>query len=178
MGSDPLLHSTLTSPKRPIGAMVLAVILLLSGLFVGGERVFVLLQVFSTADNVVVAPSFYPALLRTGITSVTAILAAIGLFAGSRFGWWFATAHVAWRISTQGVLPLLGLLVSQGDFVASLATLVAPFLIFGGLLLYLLRRNVKAYYSILAGSVSVAAALLISTFLLAFALDIWQTAVG
>lgn len=181
MGSDRLLHSTMNPPpnarKRPIGAMILAIILLLSGLFIGGERVFVLLKVFSTADNVVIDPSFYPALLRTGITSISAIIAAVGLLVGSRFGWWFATAHVAFRISTQVVLPLLGLLAGHAN-IALLATLIAPFVIFGGLLLYLMRGNVKAYYSILAGSVSVAAALLISTFLLAFALDIWQTAVA
>ena len=179
MDSDRLLRSIESpGPKRPVGAMILAIILLLSGLFVGGDRVFVLLRVFSTADNVVLSPSSYVALLRTAITSITAIVAAIGLLAGSRFGWWWAASHIAWRISTQGILPLLGLLVSQADFTASALTLFSPFLIFGGLLLYLMRRSVKAYYSISMGSVVVIAALLISTLLLAISLDFLQVAVA
>ncbi len=169
---------TASRTKRPIGTLILAAILLLSGLAVGGQRCYQLLSAFSSGDNVVIHPSFYVAVTRDIVTSATAILGAIGLLLGRAFGWWVSIVHAYWRLSIQGLLPLLGLMTarsspdapSQSNTVS--ATLTASF-VFLLIVLYLQKNTVLSYLGINVRRTIVNVALLVLCVGFAFVLDIW-----
>ena len=164
--------------KRPIGTLILAAIFLLSGLWVGGQRCYQLISVFSSGDNVVIHPSFYVAMTRDIVTSATALLGAIGLLLGQTFGWWLSLMHAYWRLSIQGLLPLLGAMAAQSSPDASSqsnpisAALIASF-IFLLNVLYLQKKAVLFYFGANVRRAIVNAVLLVSCLGIAFGLDVW-----
>lgn len=138
--------------RRPVGTIILAVLMVLSGLGMGAMRVLDLASAFHWDPNVVVHASYYVSLGRDGVTIASALLAAIGLFAGHRFGWWMAMIHGYWRIAVQAVFPVLGAIVTprRADPYFSLSATITQALVgalvFSLIILYLNKKNVVAYF--------------------------------
>jgi|GEM_PF-5366389 len=160
--------------KRPIGTWILAVLMLLTGLWVGGDKLYQLSLVFS-ADEVVIHPSFYVSLTRDTLTAALAVGGAIGLIFGRGFGWWLSVLHGYWRLAIQSVLPLLGAMVSADS--PSRPSIISAALTAGVLfiliILYLQKSNVLAYFRINIGRAMMNIGLLVFCVAVAFSLDVW-----
>ncbi|MHB8861026.1 MAG: hypothetical protein ACYC6N_01390 [Pirellulaceae bacterium] len=172
----PIDVESVAEVKRPIGTIILGVLLLLLGAAVCGQQCYYLISVYSSFEHVLIHPSYLAALTRDAITSLTAVCGAVGLFTGSTFGWWLSSVHVYWRLSIHSVLPLLGVATAQagtplpGQYVsAAFASALICLLI----IVYLQKKNVISYFRIPAHRVIVSAVLLVACVCVGFSLDAW-----
>lgn len=165
-----------TDVKRPVGTIILAVLLLLTGLGVGGQRCYLLVSAFSSGENFVVHPSFYVALTRDAISTATAVFGAIGLLIGRNFGWWLSTFHAYWRLAIQSVLPLLGVAAAPPGTASqsnTVSTALSSGLIFVLIAAYLQKKNVVSYFRVPARRFFVNLALFVACACIGFGLDVW-----
>ena len=165
-------------PRRPVGTVILASFLLLSGLWFGGQRCYQLTSAFSSGDNVVIHPSYYVSLTRDLITTSTAIVGSIAMIFGLNLGWWLTILHGYWRLAVQCVLPLFGAVTASATAQAPMQSRVVSAALIAGVLfmlmvLYLQQNNVRAYFRVHARRTVVNIAMGVLCVGVALALDLW-----
>lgn len=136
--------------RRPVGVVLHAVFLLLGGLFLGGHALLIFSQILSTADGPVETTDAYKlALAGDGLLSLSSLVAAIGLFLGSRWGWCLAGLHWAWRLGREAVVPWVARAMWDGGDLQldeNTGGVLAVRVVFMCLmLLHLCRKNVLAF---------------------------------
>ncbi len=124
--------------RRPVGTIVIAVVLLLLGLLVASAGILK----GSRVQWSVVSLRF---LLRYVFLAVMAPLAAIGasmgLFSGRRLGWWLAMLGYYFFVASFVVLPLVNVGIAQRAVSSSIAmAILLPWW------LYVNRPSVLAYF--------------------------------
>lgn len=174
------LQTEVRAGPHPLGTLVLAVLLLLGGLGVGAQRVFMLVRAFSIADNVVIHSRYYVVLTRNAATVISCIVAAVALLAGRRMGWWMALIHCYWRLSCQTILPIMGTLFAKArDEVVARGTgvmqrAVTAGILFSLMVLYLMKKNVTTFFGVDPSRRLLANVVILGlSVLLAFGLDVW-----
>lgn len=160
--------------KRPIGTVLLAMLLCLTGLWVAWQRFFPLIEVYSTAEGpVAMSASFKAALIEDGLYTTTSVVAALGLLLGAQWGWWLGAFHWTWRLGRYVILPAvtnaIGMPVAIEFDVSAVA---GQFLFCCLLLLYMFKRNILGYFGLGSINKSVAlVGLLIGGVVLSLTLD-------
>jgi hypothetical protein len=161
-----------------MGTLILAAILFLSGLWVAWQRFYPLTSAFLSGYDIVVPPSFYGAVVRDLVTCTTAFLGAFGLLLGRPFGWWLSMFQGYWRLSIQGILPLLGTIAAHTSTVAPSPSNKVPAAltascVFLLIVLYLQKKTVRSYLHVTVRRAIVNVVLLVLGVVIAFSLDIW-----
>jgi hypothetical protein len=161
--------------KRPSGIVLLALLNLVNGLYIGFDHFQRLFQVYSTSRGPVIMSDDYAInLVEQSLIVLIAIGSAVGLMIGSKFGWGLACFHWIWRLCREAIVPL-GVNLVLGSASAPAQTpidLPGTYLVIGALMYYLCRRNVLEYFN-LSDCRKVLA--LISIFLLATILQLGFT---
>jgi len=139
--------------KRPIGVVLLAILNLLNGVYIGYDHGHRLQQTYSTSHEVVIMSDDYVIdLVEQTLIIAVALASSIGLIIGAKFGWILATFHWIWRTSRDTLIPLAAASLGQPfpplqrptDWLA-----VCFRLAFCGMLLYYLcRPKVLDWFSI------------------------------
>jgi hypothetical protein len=148
------IKASKTKHRPPVGAILLAGLSIVTGLFLFGDRIFSLVRAYSIADRVTIHPSYYVDRIGDAVTATTAILGAMGLFLGRRWGWWIGLYHCYWRIAYQSILPMahsvLAITLSdpatapRREFSSALFSGV----MFGLFVFYLMREKVMSFYGV------------------------------
>jgi hypothetical protein len=153
MSDDDLLDQGVRELKasRPIGAILLALLFLLAGALLLFAAAVVFVRVFSADSKVMVHPALYVNHGRDVVTAGFSILAGVGLLAGRRWGWWIAVFHCFWRIECYSILPLAAAAAAARVTVHTIrgpGQLVGPVIIFGLVLLYLMRGRIMSAFGV------------------------------
>lgn len=141
------------SAARPAGTVILAVVLLLGGLWFAWHVCYPLVLVLFSAERVVLHPTWYVMSVRDGLAGATGVVGAVGLIWGRAFGWWLAIVHLYWRLAQQCVLPILRTVVAQTTSDSQFQPVFLPSVLIIGLVMalivvYLQKDNVRAFYCI------------------------------
>jgi hypothetical protein len=128
-------------PRRPVGTLILALLLLLGGMALGVGGVIRLVERWSTAGP---PPSIRAAVpfVHLGIVAVASVAASAGLLSGRRWGWWLAMALCYLLLVSFVLLPIVRFGINDRPL-RLIFTAVA--LLLGGL--YLHRKNVLEYFA-------------------------------
>lgn len=136
--------------SRPVGAVLLGVVLLAAGLIVFGTRCNLLFDAFTSSDQVVV-PAGYLGIVATEMTlALTGAIGGFGLIVGYRFGWWLSLVNLTWRTASKGIWPSLFYAMGAGGDPQTQPMFLQQAVIHGAicclLAVYLHKRNVKSYF--------------------------------
>ena len=143
-----MLNHELPKPvdNRPAGAVVLAGLLLLTGLFIIWDRATTIINAHSLGAEIIIHPPYYVDRTMDAVTAITAIVAAAGLVTRGRWGWYIAAFHLSWRLASEWILPILSSLIT-GIMNAS-STKVVPALILVIALAYLFGKRVPVSFGV------------------------------
>ncbi|NLS93467.1 MAG: hypothetical protein GXX96_15015 [Planctomycetaceae bacterium] len=130
-----------THPRRPIGTVIFAGLLMLFGLELGAGGAIRFVQIvphhleFMTSR---LFPGFVHLAVAIPLASITG---AIGLLRGGRLGWWFAVLSCYFLTASFVVLPVVRNGISRLSM--RLAVMVSILLVYW---FYLNRHRVRAYF--------------------------------
>jgi hypothetical protein len=164
------------APRRPVGILLVSIVLLLSGLFVGGQHIYSLRLYFSAEGPVTMSGPYTAMLVGDGLLAVASLCSAVGLFVGAKWGWCLAGLHWTWRLGREAIVPWLANTLWAGSSshldAGRDSTNVVRLAFVCLMLLYLFRRNVLSFFQLESMSRSLAlAGLCIVGFSLALILD-------
>jgi hypothetical protein len=130
-----------SSRRCPVGVTLVAILMIVGAIFVGGKHAHLVYSVsLEDPNSVTLSGPFKVMLLHDGLFVVTAIPISIALLAGTQWGWWLSAFHWSWRIFRN-----LYFVLTYGQPDQSLLfkyfTVIAACLI----LIYLCKRNVLQY---------------------------------
>lgn len=143
--------------RRPVGIVLVALVHLVNGVFIAGQRAYMLVNVYSTSEGPVTMSGPFKAMLFGEVTiTVVAIASAVGLYIGAKWGWWLGAFHWTWRISREVLLPLVATVLAglSSEFVngahIDIFRTISPLVIQGLLLLYFFHGSVLSYFGLTA----------------------------
>jgi len=99
-----------TAPKRPIGLVVVALLELLTGIYIAYQLLIIVDSYVSSTGPVTFDFAFKVNKLSQLVFVIIAFAAAIGMFIGIRWGWWLGTIHWGWYIGRQVIVPTMSAL--------------------------------------------------------------------
>ncbi|MCB7130187.1 MAG: hypothetical protein J3T61_11690, partial [Candidatus Brocadiales bacterium] len=174
---------SLSASDRPVGIVLLALVHLVSGLYIAGQRWFMLVNIYSTSPgSITMSASYKVMLFGEVLIVVVAITSAVGLFVGAKWGWWLAAFHWTWRIAREVLIPLSALILTglsnnaETEVTLDFAEMFVPVILQSLLLLYLFKENVLEFFRFDSLSKPWAIAALFSIgFIVAFVLDGMQS---
>ena len=177
---------SLSASDRPIGIVLLALVHLANALSIAGNRVFILVKVYSASQGPITISAFSASykvmLFGEVLIVVVAITSAVGLFVGAKWGWWLAAFHWTWRIAREVLIPLSALILTglsnnaETEVTLDFAEMFVPVILQSLLLLYLFKENVLEFFRFDSLSKPWAITALFSIgFIVAFVLDGMQS---
>ena len=140
--------------QRPIGITLLALLNLVLGVLVICRRMQAIMDVYSHAEgSVTIANSLKVVIFAEFAVALVAILSSIGMFTGTKWGWWLGALHWSWHLCRQGLLPVVLSFVTGQPFNSisgsELRGKIAQSLLFYCLfLMYMFKSNVLDYFGL------------------------------
>jgi hypothetical protein len=144
-------QNNLLGAARPSGAMLLASLFLVIGLWMFWDRTSQLVRAYSSGAEVFIHPIYYVSRGTDAVTAGTALVAAAGLFAARPWGWGLALFHCYWRLQCHFLLPIGSALFMgtlAGAEQAKLSQAGSTGVILALIVCYLMLSNVMAYFQI------------------------------
>lgn len=141
--------ATSSGPRtRPIGVWILSGLHLLAGLlFVFAVVMF--LQQREMIDQRLMTGLFGYLVVIAGVMAVVALSSGVGLWLGTRWGWWIASFYYVWAVlgfvAEFMVMAFRFNLMDAETLVVAVLSKVIQLVIHALLLAYLLKPNVRAF---------------------------------